>query len=161
MGPAVWVGVNSTAGWPFAGVSGPNFNARRSAGVSGPPRGFARVLRAFCERLRAPAHRPTADEGYAQGSRGRTRRPQRRLLQTRQQSPSISRMPESAQTQEYPSENSTSGAMGTLASTRVTTRSPMFEMARQYRVRPALPWCSEIEMGSGSSLLTIHLLYRR
>jgi hypothetical protein len=75
------------------------------------------------------------------------------------QSPSISRMPESARAQELPSANSTFGFMVTLRSIGVTTPSLMFKMARKYRVLRAIPWCSEIETESGSSWLTIHRAY--
>jgi hypothetical protein len=47
----------------------------------------------------------------------------------------------------------------TWRSTRATTRSLMFEMARRYRVLRALPWCSGIETENGSSWLTIHRKY--
>src|SRR6267143_3186704 len=87
-------------------------------------------------------------------------RQQRRLLRTRQQSPSISRMPETAQTQESPSVSSTFGYMATSRSTRVTTPFPMSEMARQYRFLRALLWCSGIETESGLSSVTIHPVCR-
>src|SRR2546430_4066809 len=73
-------------------------------------------------------------------------RQQRRLLRTRQQSPSSARMPETARAQESPSVSSTFGYMATSRSTRVTTPFRMFEMARQYRFLRALVWCSGIEI---------------
>ena len=45
---------------------------------------------------------------------------------------------------------------GDVGVTQVTTRSPMSEMANGYRVRRALPWCSEIETDCGASLVIIH-----